>query len=66
MHSQRVAVFCGGNGFIFDESNRLAIDDKNTKELVIQVLDVAITNRKMGSGLIWHSDRGPQYVGYEY
>jgi putative transposase len=36
------------------------------KELVIEALNKAIKQRKPGSGLIFHSDRGVQYASYEF
>ena len=43
-----------------------AMSDKNTKELVMQALNMAINRRKPAKGLICHSDRGSQYASYEY
>ena len=43
-----------------------AMSDQNTKELVMQALNMAINRRKPAKGLICHSDRGSQYASYEY
>ena len=37
-----------------------------TRELVIEALNMAITNRHPGRGLVIHSDRGSQYASYDY
>lgn len=37
-----------------------------TRELVIEALQMAITNRRPGRGLVIHSDRGSQYASYDY
>lgn len=37
-----------------------------TRELVIEALNMAITNRHPGRGLIIHSDRGSQYASFDY
>ncbi|WXJ94324.1 IS3 family transposase ISCce3 [Neomoorella carbonis] len=37
-----------------------------TRELVIEALHMAITNRRPGRGLVIHSDRGSQYASYDY
>lgn len=36
------------------------------KELPIQALNMAITSRQPGEGLVHHSDRGSQYCSKEY
>ncbi len=36
------------------------------KELSIQALNMAITSRQPGAGLIHHSDRGSQYCSHDY
>jgi transposase InsO family protein len=37
-----------------------------TRELVSEALNMAITNRHPGRGLLIHSDRGSQYASYDY
>ncbi|WP_406678369.1 IS3 family transposase [Moorella sp. ACPs] len=37
-----------------------------TRELVIEALQKAVTNRRPGRGLVIHSDRGSQYASYDY
>lgn len=37
-----------------------------TRQLVIEALDMAVTNRHPGRGLIIHSDRGSQYASHDY
>ena len=37
-----------------------------TRDLVIEAMKMAITNRRPGRGLIAHSDRGSQYASYDY
>ncbi len=43
-----------------------AIEKRLTKDLVIKALKMAIGNRRPGSGLLMHSDRGSQYASFEY
>lgn len=43
-----------------------AMDSRMTKELAVTALLMAVWQRKPGSGLIHHSDRGSQYASGEY
>lgn len=43
-----------------------AVDSKPRSELVIKALVMAVRQRKPGSGLIIHSDRGTQYSSHDY
>jgi putative transposase len=43
-----------------------AMDRRMTTELAVKALRMAIWQRKPGSGLIHHSDRGSQYASGEY
>ena len=43
-----------------------AIEKRLTKDLVINALNMAIFNRRPGSGLLMHSDRGSQYASCDY
>ena len=39
-----------------------AISKRMTKQVVIVAMKTAITNERPGAGLIFHSDRGSQFV----
>lgn len=43
-----------------------AVDDHMRTSLVTEALDMAITHRKPPAGVIFHSDRGTQYVSAEF
>lgn len=43
-----------------------ALNERMTKDLVIQALFRAVRNRKPKPGLILHSDRGSQYCAHDY
>ena len=37
-----------------------------TKQLVINAMNMAITNERPPEGVIFHSDRGSQYASYDF
>jgi putative transposase len=43
-----------------------ALNERMTKDLVIQALFRAVRNQKPKPGLILHSDRGSQYCAHDY
>ncbi|NCU32886.1 MAG: IS3 family transposase [Candidatus Moranbacteria bacterium] len=43
-----------------------SVNNRMTKKLVIDAMDMAIKNRKPPAGLIAHSDRGSQYCSKDY
>jgi transposase InsO family protein len=43
-----------------------AMRESMAQELTIAALQMAITNRQPGSGLLQHSDRGSQYAAHDY
>jgi len=43
-----------------------AMEKRLTKDLVIKALKMAVINRRPGSKLLMHSDRGSQYASFEY
>jgi transposase InsO family protein len=43
-----------------------AMDERMTRGLVIDALDMAVKNRRPGSGVLHHSDRGSQYASDDY
>lgn len=43
-----------------------AVSRSMDTDLVLEALRMAITNRKPGTGVIHHSDRGVQYASFEY
>jgi transposase InsO family protein len=45
---------------------RLQMSEIITKELTIAALEMAITQRRPGPGLLHHSDRGSQYAAHAY
>ena len=55
---------------IIDLFNRKVVgwsmDDRITKGLAINALDMALARRRPGSGLLLHSDRGVQYASCDY
>lgn len=42
------------------------MNERITKELVLEALEMAINRRKPARGLIFHSDRGSQYASHEF
>jgi putative transposase len=43
-----------------------SMDDTMKVSLVNDALNMAILHRKTPTGLLWHTDRGSQYVSYSY
>lgn len=43
-----------------------SMNERITKELVLEALEMAINRRKPARGLIFHSDRGSQYASHEF
>ncbi len=43
-----------------------ALEERMTKQLVINAMNQAIKHEKPAEGLIFHSDRGSQYASYDY
>lgn len=43
-----------------------SISKRMTKQLVIDAMEIAITNGRPGADLIFHSDRGSQYASYDF
>lgn len=42
------------------------LDDNMQEQLIVAAFKRALTNRKVGQGMIVHSDRGGQYAGAEF